>query len=514
MTNFNLTPNKLVAGFRVEALDGSSDTLVFDATSLTFDTSGKVKPVDGEFTWTFGDGFMATGALVQRTFDEPGLYNVRLTVKSDAGETSTAVYKIGVAGDELISYDAATGNFVSHGYGKKQIANAEVEEYKDVGTDKAVILGSTGVQATIDSSGFSDVFGANNFKMGFSLKSSDGADSAGEILRVHGSFVARIDSDGQFVFEMYPVGQSGVYTKTSGLDLNDGRVHDYQITLDPDSGRLVIRVDGEVTDVVHVSGELPEFPRDMTFGSPFVGGVNYQGQLREFSIESYEPDYKVFTGNTDKVKTDVEVDPNFKESTIDDVILDIANLEGNNRVLRDDARVVEKADGTSLIDFDGENDHARLGRLQDVEDSNQLAASIDFAQAKADGSDSRLFWNNKKLGIKIDDDGFLVRAATADEGFKGFRVKDIGLNDTDQHNAIVILDTDADRLQVIIDGVVFLDETDTDFEFDDFGGQQPAWTLSAVHKRFFEGEISDFRVDASADFSEEPLYDPASGLLI
>lgn len=511
LTAFDLTPEELTAGFRVDSLEGSAETLIFDATSLTFGPDGHVGEGEATFTWTFGDGATATGPLVQRSYEDAGMYDVELTVRTPDGSVSVAMYEVGVAGRELVSFDASTGTFLDHGYGETDAASATIENLVNNGAEKAIVLGGTGVQATVSQSAFGDVFGADNFKMGMTLKSTAGSSSAGEVFRIHGSFVGRIDEEGNFIFEMFPVGGARIYTQSTGINMNDGQPHDIQIALNDETGRLNVRIDGELSSTTDLVAEFAEFPRDLTFGSPFVGGVNYQGELSAFYLESYEPDYRVFTGDEGEIETGSGGNP---VNPIDDVILDIASLAGNVRVLRDDASVVTTEDG-SAIQFDGEQDHAKLGRLKEIAESDELAVSIDFSRSSADGEEARLFWNNKKLGMKLDEDGFVVRAATADDGFKAFRVNDIGLNDLDEHNAVVMLDTENDRLQVTIDGVLVLDETDTDFEFSGpANGKQPGWTLSAVHKRFFEGDVSDFRVDTAAEFLDEQVYNPDSGLLI
>ncbi|MCK8465071.1 right-handed parallel beta-helix repeat-containing protein [Aliiroseovarius sp. S1339] len=191
----------------------------------------------------------------------------------------------------------------------------------------------------------------------------------------------------------------------------------------------------------------------------------------------------------------------------DDHVLDFANLEDNASVeMNGDAFV---KDASSIV-FDGNRDYVDLGRFEDLEDSEQIAFTVEYARDEADGSKQRLIWNHKKVGLTIDDDGLIVHVANNDAKFhKGFEVEDLGLNDTDLHRVSVIVDQDSDRLQVIVDDTVVLDETDTDFDFVGAGGGEWGWSIGTKWSRFFDGEVTDFRVDDDVDFVEPVVQDDA-----
>src|SRR5690606_33483302 len=66
---------------------------------VSFDASGSEDP-DGEivsYEWDFGDGNSGEGAVVSHTFEEPGSYEVTLTVTDDQGATGTASETIEVS---------------------------------------------------------------------------------------------------------------------------------------------------------------------------------------------------------------------------------------------------------------------------------------------------------------------------------------------------------------------------------------------------------------------------------
>lgn len=197
---------------------------------------------------------------------------------------------------------------------------------------------------------------------------------------------------------------------------------------------------------------------------------------------------------------------------IDDFVLDFAALDGTSS-LKGDAEIVSSAIG-EVLHLDGHKDFVKLGRLEDFEDSQEISFAIDFERAEADGSEARLVWNHKKFGLTLEDDGFVLQVATADEGFKKFHVDGIGLNDTDLHSAVVILNAETDRLQVIIDDTLILDETGTDLDFVGAGGREWGWSIGTGWNRYFDGDVSDFRVEADADFVDGVTPVVHDGLLL
>ena len=196
---------------------------------------------------------------------------------------------------------------------------------------------------------------------------------------------------------------------------------------------------------------------------------------------------------------------------IDDYTLDIASLVGTS-ALRDDTQVVGTPDG-DVIQLDGKADYVQVGRLQQFEQSEQITFSVDFTRDQANGSTDKLVWNHMKYGLMLRKDGLKINVATADGSSKWFEAKNLGLNDLEEHNATVIIDSATDRLQVLVDGDVVLDETGTDFDFVGNGGREWGWKLGGAWGRWFDGEISDFSVDASADFVDPTVFQGDASLL-
>ena len=213
------------------------------------------------------------------------------------------------------------------------------------------------------------------------------------------------------------------------------------------------------------------------------------------------------TGTTDTSGTDTSGTGTAPQTPMvfDDFVLDIAGLPSNDQAaLQGDAIVVNTATGGSAISFDGDRDVAKIGRLEQFESSDQIAFTVEFSRDTADGSTQRLVWNHKKIGLALTDDGLIAYVQNNDAKFwKGFKAPNIGLNDTDTHQITLMVDQTADRLQVIVDDQLVIDETGTDFEFAGAGGREWGWSLGTKWGKYVDGEISAFAVDDDVQFIDQ-----------
>ncbi len=190
---------------------------------------------------------------------------------------------------------------------------------------------------------------------------------------------------------------------------------------------------------------------------------------------------------------------------VDDYAADFLRMIGTKQ-LGGDAKVVTVA-GEPILRFDGAGDYAKVGRLAQFEKAQQLTVSIDYEQDVADGGTANLAWNHKKLGVSVVDDGLVISVGTADGKFTRISVDDLGLNDTDKHNITVLLDTQADRLQIIVDDRLVLDNDDYDFQIVGAGGREYGWSLGTKWGDYLDGDISDFSIESGADFVDGPVMD-------
>lgn len=193
---------------------------------------------------------------------------------------------------------------------------------------------------------------------------------------------------------------------------------------------------------------------------------------------------------------------------LDGYRLDFASLPGSDTVrLHYDTHVVETEDGPALV-FDGTRDFVSLGRLTEFEASQRLAFSVDFTSGNPDSGAERLVWNHFKVGLTLEGDGLRVHVQNAQGHFnEGFYVDDLGLNDGERHSATVMVDAETDRLQVVVNDVLVLDERDTDFDFVGASGFEWGWSLGTVWNRWFEGQVHDFQVSDDFTFVETPTDD-------
>ena len=119
---------------------------------------------------------------------------------------------------------------------------------------------------------------------------------------------------------------------------------------------------------------------------------------------------------------------------------------------------------------------------------------------------ARSVWNKGHIGLTITGDGLMTHVGNTEGKFtSGFRVDDLGLNDTETHQITVLVDENTDHLQVIVDGVLVHEETDVDFDFS--SGRETGWQLGFSRNRTVDGEIYEFAVDDDVQFVDSPVFD-------
>ena len=178
--------------------------------------------------------------------------------------------------------------------------------------------------------------------------------------------------------------------------------------------------------------------------------------------------------------------------------------------LRGNAAIVSTHDG-AVLRLDGDHDFAKLGRLAQFEKTQQLSVSVDYERDVADGHEANLAWNHKKLGVTVVGDGLMIAVGTADGKFTKISVGDLGLNDTDKHNITVLLDAQADRLQVLVDNKLVLDNDDYDFQLVGAGGRESGWSLGTNWGNYHDGDISGFSIEAGVHFVDGHVVDHVVG---
>ncbi|MBE0454274.1 MAG: right-handed parallel beta-helix repeat-containing protein [Roseovarius sp.] len=558
---FSDVSNGMFSQFLVRSDASSAQTLVFDA-SLTVGPFGLVSEEDAEFIWTFGDGTTATGQVVAHEFAKAGHYDVTLKVIAQDGTTSLSQVKASIAGADILAFDAESGWFEALAFGEERALDAGALPLSSTADGLALKLGGAGKQASIDPNELSRFFGNDNFELSMTLKAGH-ADSWGEVARIHGSFITGVDQNGNFSLDLFPEDGSRLRLKSSGVDVTDGQSHDIIVRFDGEAGFVEILIDGKVVASQSVTGSLAGGLRALDFGNPW-GGTNFDGELSAFSLKASAFDFPLYDGSvagldraipveedTSQPAPAIPVEDRTPEETVETLSeeimqendpgetvtppepplsepvepdsgeqtpseedsgslepillkggfkLDFANIQ-NTVTFHDNAHVVTTPVG-SAITFDGKKDYVSLGRLTDFESSQKIAFSIDFVNENSKSSE-RLVWNHQKIGLTLEGDGLHVQIANNDGNFNnGFRVAGLGLDDGDRHNVIVMVDAEADRLQIVVDDVLVLDEQNTDFDFVGAGGQESGWSLGTAWNRWFDGQVYDFQVSDDFDFIE------------
>lgn len=289
----NTSPETLIPAFDVATSASSVDVLVFDA-RYTFGAAGEVTEDDASFTWNFGDGTSANGRLVQHEYAYPGRFDASLTVVTYEGTQATASANVGVAGDDIVSFDTATGYFLAEGYGATETIRGSDSASLVTNSGHSLNLGGQGAVARLDETVIARFFGADAFNLSMNLR-ADTFGSWGEVARVHGNFVLSVDERGALSFALTTDTET-ITATTAGAVVNHGANHDITITFDGASGSLLVFLDGEVAAEESVAGSVrADYPRDLVFGNPW-GKENFDGKITAFDFNATSNGYPIFAG--------------------------------------------------------------------------------------------------------------------------------------------------------------------------------------------------------------------------
>ncbi|WP_294606466.1 right-handed parallel beta-helix repeat-containing protein [uncultured Roseovarius sp.] len=550
---FPYTSETLAPQFQVHSDASSGQILVFDA-SLSVGALGLLSENDATFTWTFGDGSTATGQIVKHEFASAGYHDVTLTVTTQDGTSAETHFTTGIAGDDLVQFDAQSGLFEALAFGEETALDSGAMPLLTTADGFALRLGGEGTQASVAASELSRFFGTDEFEMSMTLKAGSAA-GWGEIARIHTSFTASVDQDGNFSLDLFFDDGSRMNMKSQGISLLDGALHDVTVRFDGEAGFAEILIDGQVVASENVSGSLGGGPRSLDFGNPW-GSQNFEGELSAFALSAESLDFPIYDGaadlpsdtptegtttdtppadtTTDAPTEDTTTDTPTEDTTTDTTVptdpeplpeedsgalepllhggyeLDFASAVTSGSItLYDDAHIIETLSGAALS-FDGKKDSASLGRLTEFEESQKIAFSIDFTSTSTRGGAEKLVWNDQKIGLTLEGDGVRVHVGNTDYQFStGFLVDGLGLNDGNTHTATVMVDAETDRLQVVVDDVLVLDEQGTDFDLAGAGGHDQGWYLGTPRNQWFEGEVSEFQVSDDFTFIDPVTEDGA-----
>jgi hypothetical protein len=457
---------------------------IFDATFMA-DILGDAD-LTADYLWDFGCGHTASGKKVAHDYAafKGGLYDVTLTIVLGNGATRTGNAIVPVHGELIVDFDATTGTFWSRAFGFEHSIAAP----KSLDGD-AIQLGAPGFAAKLPLEDLLEISGSDDFDIDFSIK-ADTVGASGELFRHHMQYIATIDAAGELGFQVFTADGQSTRLVTSGLDLNDGLWHNIDIQIREGAIRLL--ADGELKVDHTLSAEMNFNPSNtFVIGNPW-NDTNFAGDMSFLQIRSHVGDYPETPDHSEVI---ILVPDNVGGTGMHDPgwTGQIFDLAASTTKLMDNAHVVTGLH-TPVLHLDGNKDYASLGRQVAVETSDRVGFSVDFLRDTVDDVMDRLIWNHMRMGLTLTRDGLVVEVATRDQGFKKFTADNLGLDDAELHRAEVMVDSVADRLQVLLDGDIVIDATDADFDLSTAAATPRNWTIGTPWNRFLDGEVHDFRL--------------------
>ena len=173
-------------------------------------------------------------------------------------------------------------------------------------------------------------------------------------------------------------------------------------------------------------------------------------------------------------------------------------------MLADDAAIVPEADSSPRVTLDGDGDYVSLGRIDALDDAQQLDVTIDFQRSQVEAGTERLLWNHGRFGIALEEDTLLLHVAGEDRPFHdALDIDDAGVGDTQEHSLHVAVDAGAGRIQAVLDGEIILDEDELSLDLS--YGNARDWWIGTPWNRFYEGDVDMLELDDRATFLDDPL---------
>ena len=318
---------------------------IFDATQSAVDLS--TLPPGTMFLWNFGDGTSAKGTVVSHAYAQGGAYSVTLTIVQPGATPSSIMTPVKIQGPEILSMTAGQG-FTAYEAGTEIVLAKPL-----MMTAEGLQLGAKGVAAAVAREHVTDILGADDFGIDLTLK-ADVKNTAGEVFRLHGSFIATVESTGALTFRAFTTAGEVVVT-TKGAHLSDLASHNIRIQLS--DGYLQVIVDGNLAGSTAMLGTLKsDGTHSLAFGNPW-GKANFNGDLRAFEITKDASDFHSVA------ETLVLSDP-FGSLALDPLV---ASISGTTRLASDTAG----HDVNSLL-ISAEDTHAKTENV--VTDQGRLSA--------------------------------------------------------------------------------------------------------------------------------------------
>lgn len=261
----------LDAAFHTTTEAKGDETVHFDA---SYSTGASAEGTT--YTWDFGDGTTATGITATHTYVGGGTYNAVLTVTLSDGSQNSETSKVSVSSDSLISMNDE-GKLIATAYGVDTVLDTIFNQDDDGG----IQLASSSVSASVARGSLAPLFGSEDVTISMQLD-ADAAGTTGEIMRLHGSFVAIVDYKGELSVRAWSSEGDAVTLVSSGMKVNDGSSYDIDVRLE--DGRISLWIDDAMIKDAEFNGTFANTGKhDLTFGNQWQKGF-FDGDITDFSI--------------------------------------------------------------------------------------------------------------------------------------------------------------------------------------------------------------------------------------
>lgn len=474
---------------------------------------------NAQVIWDFGDGQNGGGADVSHTYARAGVYETTATVTLPNGESYTLHKTI-----QVLSPIALVANFDGGAVvdGSDVTLDAEmIGDVRLVDSDNGQAIRLVGNNSAVEFKASEEITENPDFTISMAFK-KDAANDAGRVMYFSGTANIDIREDG-IVLRGSNSDDQLIVLQAFDIGLNDTDWHQITYSYSQTTGTATLYVDG--TEVASMDG-LTGIQHTTTGHGLHLGnprGSNMDGLVDDVSFlrtaldaDQVAEHYTAFVnGETSQytMVSEVETIQGYAGSGggTDDVVPD---RDGDESAVRPDVPTLVTDDSTADVPtpplpsgfiFGQETDQLSLGRMEHLEDSQQVSFTVEYANHDDSHEATRLVWNHRKVGVILKDDGVVLHVATEDEGFKQFRIDGLGLDDRDVHRLTVNLDAEKDRLQLLVDGEKVFEETQTDFDIVDAGGREFGWHLGSLWGGEFQGTILNFDAIDKFSFNEEQI---------
>ena len=510
-------------GFSTFGSEADPLTRVFDAAS-TMSAQGFTDAAIGamRFEWTFGDGTSATGPVVSRSFSGPGEHAVDLSVTLPAGEVLETGGVVALPNPTLLRL--SEGDLLIDELG------ADVTLFD--GSSSGIRLPSTGSVMDLKAAPLQRVDAAASLSMDVTVQAAGARAAGGEILNLVGTlWLGTREDDVSAVLQTESGGRIKLYAADVGV--NDGRAHDISVRFDDATGRAELMVDGVLAAAAQSDEGIGGGHNRLTIGNPY-GKTNFDGTITDLRLDVVDP-FQAYDGPWTPDEAAAHVKPSAEQPVLiaeplpqdapapapapaptevvepapapaDRPIFDLATVDPSTIDFKKTTELVE-AGGVQAIRLNGDGGYAKLTGLGDPENDGAFTVRMSY-QNDDPASASRLLWNHTTFGIEVEGETVRVYAkADGQKGMEKYVASHASLDDGGEHDIAVAIDSALDRIQIVVNGDVVLDDVGSaDIALaDDPGGRDWGWWVGTPWKQDFDGTVTALTIEDDAAFDDGML---------